>query len=361
MEDNHTVYNFNPGPAMLPIPVMEIAQKEFRNYQNTKISIMEHSHRAPHFAEVIETAEKLFFKLLSIPENYSVLFFPGGATLQFSCVPLNLLKKGETADYALTGIFAKKAFEEALRFFPVQSIYDGKSNNYTTVPKITDDMLHPESKYLYITSNNTIFGSRYTKFPEVSKYMVADMTSELLSRKIDITKFGLIFAGAQKNLGPAGLTVVIIRNDLLEIAKDPVPTLLDYKVMAKNQSLYNTPPTYSIYMVKLVLEWCVNQGGLESIETANEYKSKLLYDFIDNSKLYTAPVHKDSRSTMNVVIHLKDKNLEKKFLLEAEQDGLVGLAGHRDAGGLRASIYNAMPLSGVQKLISFMHKFEISS
>ncbi|MDX1957475.1 MAG: 3-phosphoserine/phosphohydroxythreonine transaminase [Leptospiraceae bacterium] len=354
------VYNFNAGPAMLPVEVMQKAQDEFLNYKNSGMSIMEVSHRGKHFEEVLNSADKNLRNLLSIPENYSVAFFPGGATFQFSAVPMNLIAKEEHGDYSLTGVWSVKAFQEAKKLgYGANCIFDGKEIQYSRIPKITEENISKDSKYLFITSNNTIYGSCYKKIPDVSSVpMIADMTSDLLSRKIDVSKFAYIFAGAQKNIGPSGLTVGIIRNDLLEMKKGPVPVLLDFKQYFGSKSLYNTPPTFSIYIANLVFEWCLQKGGLEVIEKENDAKAELLYTYLENSNLYTLPIEKNSRSNMNVVFHLKDKSLEKKFIDESELLGLHGLAGHRDAGGMRASIYNAMPIKGVETLIEFLKTFE---
>ncbi|MBE7412268.1 MAG: 3-phosphoserine/phosphohydroxythreonine transaminase [Leptospiraceae bacterium] len=352
-------FNFNAGPAMLPIEVMEKAKEEFLDYQGTGMSVMEMSHRGTHFHEIIESAESNLRRLLNISENYSVIFYPGGATLQFSAVPLNLLNENESGDYAITGVWTKKAFQEAKKFFPVKSIYDGEIDKYSSTPILHESQISKQAKYVFITSNNTIYGTRYKSLPVFKNTpLVADMTSEILSRKLNIENFGLIFAGAQKNIGPSGLTIVIIRNDLLEYKKKEVPILLDYKVMAKNKSLYNTPPTFAIYMARLVFDWCIKMGGVEKLEEINQKKSSILYEYIDSSKLYKAPVQKESRSEMNVVFHIKEKDLEKSFADESDKNGLHGLSGHRDAGGFRASIYNAMPVEGVLKLIDFMKDFE---
>lgn len=357
MEKNLEVYNFNAGPAMLPREVMEEIQTDFINYRNSGMSIMEMSHRGEHFQEVIEEAEENLRILLNIPKNYSVGFFPGGATSQFSAIPLNFLSSGdEKAAYSLTGLWSKKAREEAEKLgYKTDVVYDGKSNKYLEVPR---EISYPgDYKYFYITSNNTIYGSRYTRFPN-HKNLVADMTSDLLSRYIDIQKFGYIFAGAQKNIGPSGLTVAIIRNDLLELSHPGIPVLMDFKVYFKNKSLYNTPPTFSIYTAGLVFKWCLEKGGIENIEQRNEDKARTLYDYIDKSNFYFAPVEKNSRSTMNVVFRIEKEELEKIFVLESEKEGLIGLGGHRDAGGLRASIYNAMPIWGVHRLCEFMERFK---
>lgn len=352
-------YNFNAGPAMLPREVMEIAKNEFLDYQNSGISIMEMSHRGVHFDEVIKTAETDLRKLLNISDEYSVIFYSGGATLQFSAVPMNLLLGNEKADYVLTGVWAKKSFEEAKKLgYKVRGILDQKENNYTIIPEIKKSDLEEGIKYLYITSNNTLYGSRFKNFPDHGIPLVADMTSELLSREININSFGCIFAGAQKNIGPSGLSILIIKNSYLNKQTKPIPVLLDYSLMAKNKSLYNTPPTFSVYIAKLVFEWCIKKGGVGQLEKLNEEKANLLYSFLDKSEFYFAPVEKNSRSIMNVVFLLKNNSLEKKFLEEAERAGLHGLAGHRDVGGFRASIYNAMPKEGIDSLLNFLEDFK---
>ncbi|EQA46044.1 phosphoserine transaminase [Leptospira broomii serovar Hurstbridge str. 5399] len=361
-EFRRRIYNFCAGPAMLPTSVMEKAAGEFLNFRNSGMSIMEVSHRGKLFDQVLDEALALLRELLSIPDEFEIAFFSGGATLHFSAIPWNLLKEGESADYSITGIFAKKAMEEALRFNPVQKIYDGDSQHYTTVPDLTDANVSDGAAYFYITSNNTLFGSRYPTIPTITKApLVADMTSEILSRKIDIRKFGVIFAGAQKNIGPAGLSVVIIRKDLLGRSKRTIPVLMDYGLTVKNKSMYNTPPTYSIYMAKLVFEWLKEKGGLDVVEKENDDKAKLLYDYLDSTSLYTVPVKKPYRSTMNAVFTLKDKSLEPKFIEQADDRGLHGLEGHRLVGGFRASIYNSMPKEGILALIEFMKEFEANA
>ncbi len=353
------IYNFGAGPAMLPNEVMEIAAAEFLNYKGSGMSIMEVSHREPLFEDVLKEAESLLRTLLNIGDDYSIAFFSGGATLHFSALPLNLLKEGESFDIAHTGIWTKRAWEEGLKFNGVNVISDATENKFTDVPFLDDTKLSGKGKYLHITSNNTIYGTQYPTLPKIKQVpLVADMTSELLSRKIEVSDFGVIFAGAQKNIGPSGLSVLIIRNDLIGISGRKIPVLLDYEVMTKNKSLYNTPATYSIYIAKLVFEWLLKHGGVEVVQKTNEQKAQLLYDFIDSSSLYTCPVQKNARSKMNAVFLLKDKNLDAKFLDEAEKNGLHGLGGHRLVGGFRASIYNSMPMAGVQKLVSFMKEFE---
>ena len=354
------IYNFNAGPAMLPTEVMEIAREEFLNYKNSGMSVMEMSHRGDHFQDILNNAELNLRKLLDISENYEIAFFPGGATMHFSAIPQNFLINNESGAYILTGVWSKKAREEAVKLgFNTEVIFDGKDHNYTSIPESFDENTLKKHKYIYITSNNTIYGSRFTQFPKLNgNILIADMTSDLLSRRINVNNFGFIFAGAQKNIGPSGLSVGIIRKDLLEYPKKPISVLQDYKVYFKNKSLYNTPPTYSIYIAGLVFEWCLKMGGIDKLESLNEKKANLLYDFIDNSNYYYAPVQKRVRSTMNVVFRLNDTNLEKSFNEEAIKNNIVGLLGHREAGGLRASIYNAMPIQGVENLINFIKHFQ---
>jgi phosphoserine aminotransferase len=354
------VYNFTAGPAMLPHDVMKIAQDEFLNYQGTGMNLMEMTHRGPHFQKVIDQATQDLRSLLQIPDSYEVLFYQGGATLHFSAIPMNLLEEGETADYSLTGVWAVKAYQEAKKFFPnVKSIYDGKPNLFREIPELNDKSINPDAKYLYITSNNTIYGTRYNPIPKIQSVpLVADMTSDILSRQIDVSSFGLIFAGAQKNIGPSGLTILIFDPKILR-KKKSLPVLLDYDLMAKNKSLYNTPPTYPIYLSGLVFQWLLKQGGVSEMEKRNEEKAELLYHYLDNeSKYFFAPVPKQFRSSMNVVFHCRDPHREKMFITESENEGFIGLAGHRDAGGLRASIYNAMPKEGVLSLIEYLKDFE---
>ena len=354
------IYNFNAGPAMLPTEVMEIAQGEFLNYQGSGMSVMEMSHREAHFQSILDESLRSLRTLLQIPDKYGVVYFPGGATLQFSAIPLNYLAEGQSADFAQTGVWAAKAFLEAQKFYPeVKSIFDGKPSGYMEIPEITDDLISDKAKYVYITSNNTIYGTRYGKIPKIKKApLVADMTSELLSRKLNIEDFSVIFAGAQKNIGPSGLTIVIYDKEKLPVQKHPIPNLMHFALMEKNGSVYNTPPTYSIYIANLVLQWLLKKGGLEVMEKENEEKAALLYNAIDASSLYTAPVPPKNRSVMNAIFRLKDTALDKAFLEGAESAGLCGLKGYRDVGGFRASIYNAMPKSGIQTLISYMKEFE---
>lgn len=356
------VYNFSPGPSMLPLSVLQKAQKEMLNYKDTGMSVMELSHRSKIFTEIIEEAESLLRELMGIPENYKVLFLQGGASTQFAMVPLNLMAKNKKADYVITGSFAKKAAAEAKRYGTVNIVASSADRNFSYIPDI--DSLKPgvDSDYFHITTNNTIYGTRYTKLPETGNVpLVADMSSNILSETYDVTKFGLIYAGAQKNIAPAGLTIVIIREDLIGNALDITPTMLDYKTHADNNSLYNTPTTYSIYMAKLVFEWLKEQGGVAAIEKVNVEKAKLLYDCIDNSDFYTGTAVPEYRSIMNVTFTLPSEELTSKFVKEAEKAGLTTLKGHRSVGGIRASIYNAMPIDGVKALVEFMKKFELEN
>lgn len=356
----HRVYNFNAGPAMLPTPVMEEAQKDFLSFKGTGMSVMEISHRSPEFQAVLDTATSDLRELLKIPPRFGIVFFPGGATLQFSAVPLNYLEPGDSADFSLTGVWANKAFQEAQKFFPnVKSVFDGKEGLFTEIPSLNASSLHSEAKYLHITSNNTIYGTRYSEFPNLDGIpIVADMTSDLLSRSLPWDKFSVVFAGAQKNIGPSGLTLVIFDKERLPKTQNKIPNLLDYSLMEKNGSLYNTPPTFSIYIAGLVFQWLKEKGGLAVMEAENEDKAKILYDFLEQSSLFDIPVKKPHRSIMNVVFKIKESSLEKKLLQECEEQGFCGLKGYRDVGGFRASLYNAMPKSGVEALVSFLKHFE---
>ena len=351
------VYNFSAGPSMLPLEVLEEAQKEFLDFQGTGMSVTEISHRDKAFAPIVEEAESLMRELMNIPENYCVLFVQGGASQQFAAVPLNLMHTGK-ADYIVTGNFSKKAWQEGQIYGEARKVASSEDKNYTYIPDVDRIAFNDDSDYVHICSNNTIFGTRYVKFPETKKPLVCDMSSEILSREIDVTKFGVIYAGAQKNLAPAGVTIVIARKDLIENPLPVCPTMLKWKTQADNGSLYNTPPCFSIYMANLVLRHLKKLGGIKEINKVNEYKAGLLYDFIDNSKLYTNGVEKKYRSIMNVPFVTGSKELDEKFVKEAKAAGLVSIKGHRLVGGMRASIYNAMPVEGVKALIEFMKKFE---
>ncbi|MDG4657000.1 3-phosphoserine/phosphohydroxythreonine transaminase [Ectobacillus antri] len=350
------VYNFSAGPSMLPLAVLEKAQQEFLDYRGTGMSVLEMSHRSSAFSEIIAQAEALLRELMNIPDTYQVLFVQGGASLQFSMVPLNLFKAG-TADYIHTGSWSKKAIAEARKYGHVHVASSSENQNFTYIPDVHD--LRPEADYVHITTNNTIEGTVFTKLPDTGSVpLVADMSSNILSQVYDVSKFGVIYAGAQKNIGPAGLTVVIIREDLIGHAQKECPTMLNYSTHVKHSSLYNTPATYSIYMAKLVFEWLKQQGGVEAMEEKNRKKAALLYDFLDESKLFSSPVLSDYRSIMNIPFMTPTAELDAAFLQGAKAQGLETLKGHRSVGGMRASIYNAMPIEGVEQLVSYMKTFE---
>ncbi|MFC4386266.1 3-phosphoserine/phosphohydroxythreonine transaminase [Gracilibacillus marinus] len=355
------VYNFSAGPSMLPLAVLEKAQAELPDYRNSGMSVMELSHRSGLFTEIIEEAEQLLREIMNIPENYKVLFVQGGASQQFAMVPLNIMKNGK-ADYVNTGSWSKKAMKEAKKYGQVNVIASSEDENFTFIPKIDQSMIDKEADYVHITTNNTIEGTSFREIPDTGSVpLVADMSSNILSEDIDVSKFGIIYAGAQKNIGPAGLTVVIIREDLIGNAKDICPTMLDYKTHSDSGSLYNTPPTYGIYMAKLVFEWIKELGGIKAIQKQNEEKAALLYDFIDQSDFYSSPVREDSRSIMNIPFTIPGYDLDAQFVKEAKEKGLETLKGHRSVGGMRASIYNAMPVDGVKALVQFMKEFEESN
>lgn len=351
------VYNFSAGPSMLPLPVLEEAQKNFLDYDGTGMSVTEMSHRSKPFMEINAEANAAIRELMNIPEDYSVLFVQGGASQQFAAVPLNLLKNGK-ADYILTGNFASKAYEEGLKYGDMAVAASSKESGYTYIPDMSAVRFREGIDYVHITYNNTIFGTRYTELPQTSATLVTDMSSSILSEVVDVNKFGLIYAGAQKNIAPAGVTIVIVKKSLLGNAAAICPTMLDYSVQDKNDSLYNTPPCFSVYMALLVFRWLKSLGGIPAIQKINKEKAAYLYDFIDNSAFYTNKVNKKDRSLMNVPFITPNTDLDAKFVAEAAANGLVSLKGHRLAGGMRASIYNAMPAEGVKKLVEFMKKFE---
>lgn len=353
------VYNFSAGPSMLPLAVLEKVQKELLNYDGSGQSVMEMSHRSKEFKKIAEEAEANLRKLMHIPDNYKVLFVQGGGTLQFSMVPLNLLRNSKKADYVITGSWAKKAYKEATKFGDIKVVASSEEDTFTYIPKITRDDIRPDADYVYITANNTIYGSAYNYVPDTGDIpLVADMSSCFLAQETDVTKYGVIWAGAQKNVGPAGVTVVIIREDLLGFADANTPVYLDYKIHADNDSMYNTPPCFSLYVAGEVFKHLLETGGVAAKEKANREKAAMLYDYIDASKLYKCPVAKEDRSLMNVVFVTGDADLDKKFVAEAKEAGMVNLNGHRSIGGMRASIYNAMPKEGIETLIAFMKKFE---
>ena len=352
------VFNFSAGPSMLPLPVLERAAEELVSYGNSGMSVMEMSHRSPVYEEIIKDAEKLLRRVMNIPDNYKVLFLQGGASTQFAAVPLNLMTKNRTADYIVSGQFSGKAYKEAQKYGHVHLVATSKEDNFTYVPKTERKDFSPDADYVHICFNNTIYGTKFPYIPDTGDIpLVADMSSCILSEPVDVSKFGLIYAGAQKNMAPAGLTVVIVREDLIGNSCPETPTMLDYAVMAENGSMYNTPPCYCIYIAKLVYEWILSIGGLEKMKEMNMKKAKLLYDYLDSQSYYTAPVEKESRSMMNVTFVTGDAELDKKFAKEADEHGLKNLKGHRSVGGMRASIYNAMPYEGVAALVEFMKEF----
>ena len=350
------VYNFSAGPSMLPLPVLERAAAEMTDYAGSGMSVMEMSHRSKVYQGIIDSAQSLLRSVMSIPDDYEILFMQGGASQQFACVPLNLLKNG--ASYAVTGNFSKKAYDEAKRFGNIHLAADNSGEAFARIPRQEELDIMPGSDYLHICFNNTVYGTKWDYVPEVSCPVVADMSSCILSEPIDVSKFGLIYAGAQKNMAPAGLTVVIVRRDLLTECAPYTPTMLDYKVHAKAGSMYNTPPTYQIYILKLVLEWIESLGGLEGMAALNQKKAALLYDYLDSSKFYIARSDKGNRSMMNVTYRTPTADLDAKFVSESLALGFQNLKGYRAAGGIRASIYNAMPYEGVEALVDFMEKFE---
>ncbi|MEM1485242.1 3-phosphoserine/phosphohydroxythreonine transaminase [Oscillospiraceae bacterium PP1C4] len=354
------VYNFSAGPSVLPESVLAKAASEMLDYEGSGQSVMEMSHRSKEYEAIINGCEALLREVMAIPDNYKVLFLQGGAWSQFSMVPLNLLNGSGKADFVITGQWAKKAYEEASRYGKCNVVASSKDKTFSYIPKLDPSKFDPEADYFHICLNNTIYGTVFHELPDTGNVpLIADISSCVLSQPIDVSKFGLLYAGAQKNMGPAGLTVVIVREDLIGHAREFTPTMYNYQVQAENNSMFNTPPTYSIYMCKLVLEWIKNEiGGLSEMEKINQKKAQLLYDFLDSSKLFKGTVVKEDRSLMNIPFVTGDEELDKKFVSEAKKAGFVNLKGHRSVGGMRASIYNAMPVAGVEKLVELMRKFE---
>ena len=346
---------------MLPLSVLEQAASELICYGDSGMSVMEMSHRSADYEPIIADAEAALRKLMNIPSNYKVLFLQGGASTQFASVPLNLIGRSKTksAAYAVSGQFSGKSYQEALNLgYNVRCVATTKDDNFDHVPLITKDMINEDDAYLHICFNNTIYGTKFPYIPDTGDVpIVADLSSCIISEPIDVTKFGVIYAGAQKNMAPAGVTLVIVREDLLGYAEKDIPTMLDWSVMAANDSMYNTPPCYTIYMLKLVCEWVLSLGGLDVMKEMNEKKAALLYDYLDSQDYYVAPVKRESRSLMNVTFVTGNADLDKKFASEATKAGLKNLKGHRSVGGMRASIYNAMPYEGVEALVAFMKKF----
>jgi phosphoserine aminotransferase len=353
--------NFNAGPAALPLAALERAQKELLDIGGTGMSVMEHSHRGKAYEAVHNEAIGLVRELLSVPENYDILLLQGGASQQFAVIPMNLLPAGKSADYILTGSWSQKAYKEAKTIGTVRvASTTEKDKKFGRIPKQSELDLDANAAYVHITSNNTIFGTQFHEFPNTGNVpLVADMSSDIMWRPIDVSKFGLIYAGAQKNLGPSGLVVVIVRKDLVAAGRQDIPVIFQYRTHAENNSLYNTPPTFSVYVLRNVLDEVKKNGGLAAMEKVNREKAKLLYDAIDErSDLYASPVEKDARSTMNVVFTLKTPELEAEFLAEAQKRGMIGLKGHRSVGGMRASIYNAVPMEAVRSLAELMRSFK---
>lgn len=355
------IYNFSPGPATLPLEVLEKAGKDVVNFQSTGIGLLEISHRSKEFMTVANEAEALLRELLEIPDNYKVLFLQGGASSQFFMIPMNLLGAGKKASYLNTGTWAKKAIKEAKLFGDIDVAFSSEEASFNRVPSDDEYQVAADAEYLYYVSNNTIYGTQFASAPKSEKMLVCDMSSDILSRPVDVKKYGIIFAGAQKNLGPAGVTVVIVRDDLLERTPAGTPTMLSYGTHADKGSMFNTPPCFSVYIVGEVLKWLKKLGGVKAIEKINIKKANLLYDAIDSSDYYRGHAEKGSRSLMNVSFNLPTAELEAKFIEEAAKTGLSGLKGHRSIGGCRASIYNAFPIEGVEKLVAFMKEFEAAN
>ena len=353
------IFNFSAGPAVLPVPVLEEAQRDMVSLPDVGMSVMEISHRSKTFDEIIGRTEASLRDLVKIPNNYHILFLQGGASLQFSMVPMNFLPADGSADYVLTGSWGKKALKEAKKIGAVNVAATMADGGFTRVPSRDEMSLNPHAAYVHMTSNETIEGVQWKRQPNVGDVpLVADASSDILSRAIDINKYGMIYAGAQKNMGPSGVTLVILRDDLLQRIPENLPTMLDYRVHVENKSLYNTPNTWGVYIMGLVCKWLQDQGGIAGMERQNEEKARFIYDAIDATDFYRGHADVDCRSTMNVTFRLPSEELDKKFVTEATAQGLDGLKGHRSVGGIRASIYNAFPRAGVEALVSFMKDFE---
>lgn len=356
------VYNFSAGPAVLPEEVLQEAAAEMLDYRGTGMSVMEMSHRSKAYDTIIKTAEQDLRELMNIPDNYEVLFLQGGASQQFAMIPMNLMKN-RVADYIVTGQWAKKAYKEAAIYGKANVIASSEDKTYSYIPDCSDLPISEEADYVYICENNTIYGTKFKQLPNTKgKPLVADISSCFLSEPVDVTKYGVLYGGVQKNIGPAGVVIVIIRKDLItEDTLPGTPTMLKYSIHAENHSLYNTPPAYGIYICGKVFQWLKNLGGLEVMKQKNEEKAKILYDFLDNSKLFRGTVEKKDRSLMNVPFVTGIEELDAKFVKEAKEAGLENLKGHRSVGGMRASIYNAMPKKGVERLVAFMDQFEANN
>lgn len=357
------VYNFSAGPSMLPEAVLKRAADEMLDYQGSGQSVMEMSHRSKVYQSIIDQAEALLREVMNIPDNYKVLFLQGGASSQFAMVPLNLMNGSGTADYVITGQWANKAYQEGSKYGEAHIVASSKDKTFSYIPKLDKKDFTPDADYFHICMNNTIYGTLYHELPDTGDVpLVADISSCILSQPIDVTKFGMLYAGAQKNMAPAGMTVVIIREDLIGHARDITPTMFNYQIHADNGSMYNTPPCYTIYIAKLVLEWIKNEvGGLDKMYEINKKKAQILYDFLDSSEMFHGTVVKEDRSLMNVPFVTGNEELDAKFVKEATAAGFVNIKGHRTVGGMRASIYNAMPIEGVEKLVKFMADFEAAN
>ncbi len=351
------IYNFSPGPATLPYPVLQQAAKDIVNFNEKGIGLIELSHRSKEFMGVASETESLLRELMDIPDNYKVLFLQGGASSQFFMIPMNLLGDGKKATYLNTGTWSKKAIKEAKLFGEIEVAFSSEDAKFNRVPSEDEFSINPDSEYLYYVTNNTIYGTQFPYIPKTDKLLIADMSSDILSKPINVSDFGLIFAGAQKNMGPAGVTIVIIRDDLLDKTQEDIPTMLKYKTHADKDSMFNTPPCFSIYCVGRVLHWLKDLGGISAIEEINREKASLLYDTIDATDFYRGHAEQQSRSMMNISFNLPTPELEAQFIAEAADKGLDGLKGHRSIGGCRASIYNAFPKEGIEKLVAFMKEF----
>ncbi|MBO4693624.1 MAG: 3-phosphoserine/phosphohydroxythreonine transaminase [Clostridia bacterium] len=353
------VYNFSAGPSMLPEEVLKTAADEMLEYGTTGQSVMEMSHRSKEYDAIIKQAEADLRDIMKIPDNYEVLFLQGGASTQFAMIPLNLMNKNHKADYIITGQWANKAYKEASRYGDARAVASSADKTFSYIPKTTASDFDEDADYVHICLNNTIYGTKYHELPDVGGIpLVADISSCILSEPIDVNKFAVLYGGAQKNVAPAGVTIVIIRKDLIGNAMDFTPTMLNYKTHSENASMFNTPPCYSIYIAGLVFKWIKKMGGLEEMKKYNEKKAKVLYDFLDSSKLFKGTVVPEDRSLMNVPFVTGNDELDTRFVAEAKANGFVNIKGHRSVGGMRASIYNAMPIEGVEKLVEFMKKFE---
>lgn len=357
------VYNFSAGPSMLPEKVLKTAAEEMLDYKGSGQSVMEMSHRSKTYQAIIDEAEALLREIMNIPDNYKVLFLQGGASTQFAMIPLNLMNKNNKADFVITGQWAKKAYKESARYGKANVVASSEDKVFSYIPKLDKSTFTPDADFFHICMNNTIYGTKWHTLPETGDVpLVADISSCILSEPIDVSKFGMLYAGAQKNMAPAGVTVVIIREDLIGNAMDICPTMLNYATHAENGSMFNTPPCYCIYIAKLVLEWIKNDiGGLEKMKEINEKKAKILYDFLDSSEMFKGTVVPEDRSLMNVPFVTGNDELDAKFVKEATAAGFVNIKGHRTVGGMRASIYNAMPTEGVEKLVEFMKAFEAAN